>query len=365
MRVRATARTLRLADVRALLERKLTGRPSRANFRTGTLTVCTMVPMRSVPHRVVCLVGLDDGVFPRQGARRRRRRAGSRPVDRRAGHPLGGSPAAARRDQRGVGHRRHHVHGLQRLLRTAPATVGAAARTARRARRHHTRDRTRAGDHEHPLQPFDIRNVEKGALGVPGQPFTFDATVPAAARAAVGDRPAAPTFEPREPLQAPTLTDVTVDDLVTFFKNPVKGFFRALDYTLPWDVDGLKDDIPVGLDSAREVGGGPAVVGRPAGGIPAKRRRPHGMAPRHGATGKAGLDAGRRGCWSRATPSRRPPRVTAPASPDRTTSTSASTTGLPPRRHRQPGLLRRAGVGHLLETRSQSTSSKRGSGCSR
>ena len=41
------------------------GRPTRANFRTGTLTVCTMVPMRSVPHRVVCLVGLDDGVFPR------------------------------------------------------------------------------------------------------------------------------------------------------------------------------------------------------------------------------------------------------------------------------------------------------------
>ena len=30
-------------------------------------TVCTMVPMRAVPHRVVCLVGLDDGVFPRSG----------------------------------------------------------------------------------------------------------------------------------------------------------------------------------------------------------------------------------------------------------------------------------------------------------
>jgi exodeoxyribonuclease V gamma subunit len=25
--------------------------------------------MRSVPHRVVCLIGLDDGVFPRQTAR--------------------------------------------------------------------------------------------------------------------------------------------------------------------------------------------------------------------------------------------------------------------------------------------------------
>ncbi|HSS23276.1 MAG TPA: exodeoxyribonuclease V subunit gamma, partial [Mycobacterium sp.] len=56
---------LQLSDVRALLANHLAGRPTRANFRTGTLTVCTMVPMRSVPHRVVCLVGLDDGVFPR------------------------------------------------------------------------------------------------------------------------------------------------------------------------------------------------------------------------------------------------------------------------------------------------------------
>ena len=55
---------------------RLAGRPTRANFRTGTLTVCTMVPMRSVPHRVVCLLGLDDGVFPRVGVGRRRRRAG-------------------------------------------------------------------------------------------------------------------------------------------------------------------------------------------------------------------------------------------------------------------------------------------------
>ena len=45
------------------------GRPTRANFRTGHLTVCTLVPMRSVPHRVVCLLGLDDGEFPRRAPR--------------------------------------------------------------------------------------------------------------------------------------------------------------------------------------------------------------------------------------------------------------------------------------------------------
>src|ERR1019366_6682731 len=60
---------LGLADVHALLDGILSGRPTRASFRTGTLTVCTLVPMRSVPHRVVCLLGLDDGVFPRQSTR--------------------------------------------------------------------------------------------------------------------------------------------------------------------------------------------------------------------------------------------------------------------------------------------------------
>ena len=52
-------------DVRSILADRLKGRPTRANFCTGHLTVCTLVPMRSIPHRVVCLLGLDDGSFPR------------------------------------------------------------------------------------------------------------------------------------------------------------------------------------------------------------------------------------------------------------------------------------------------------------
>src|SRR5204863_8204441 len=65
----AVAQTaLALPEIRALLADRLRGRPTRASFRTGHLTVCTLVPMRSVPHRVVCLMGLDDGVFPRQTA---------------------------------------------------------------------------------------------------------------------------------------------------------------------------------------------------------------------------------------------------------------------------------------------------------
>ena len=68
--------TLELAELRALLGRPARGRPTRANFRSGHLTFCTLVPMRSVPHRVVCLLGLDDGDFPRERARRRQPAAG-------------------------------------------------------------------------------------------------------------------------------------------------------------------------------------------------------------------------------------------------------------------------------------------------
>jgi exodeoxyribonuclease V gamma subunit len=38
---------------------------SSSGFLRGQLTFCSMLPMRSIPFKVVCLVGLNDGVFPR------------------------------------------------------------------------------------------------------------------------------------------------------------------------------------------------------------------------------------------------------------------------------------------------------------
>ena len=64
-RARQSRVVLSCDDVRVDPDRSPQGQPTRANFRTGHLTVCTLVPMRSIPHRVVCLLGLDDGSFPR------------------------------------------------------------------------------------------------------------------------------------------------------------------------------------------------------------------------------------------------------------------------------------------------------------
>ncbi|GAY13894.1 exodeoxyribonuclease V subunit gamma [Mycobacterium sp. shizuoka-1] len=239
---------LRLPDIAALLGRHLSGRPTRANFRTGTLTVCTMVPMRSVPHRVVCLVGLDDTVFPRIGV-----------VD--------GDDALARDPM--TGERDIRSEDRQLLLDAICAAGDKLVITYTGANEYSGRprppavllaelldalDRTTAApvrEHilvRHPLQPFDVRNVTPGALGVPGEPFTFDASVLATASITGGQRPEQPDLLAR-PLPPPAPDDVTLTDLLRFFANPVKGFFTALDVTLPWEVEGVEDAMPVEIDN--------------------------------------------------------------------------------------------------------------------
>ena len=56
---------LSLAEARTAIAGWTETRPSPLHFRTGDVTVCTLVPMRSVPYRVVCLLGMDDARFPR------------------------------------------------------------------------------------------------------------------------------------------------------------------------------------------------------------------------------------------------------------------------------------------------------------
>ena len=238
--------TLRLTDIRSLMSRQLAGRPTRANFRTGTLTVCTMVPMRSVPHRVVCLVGLDDGVFPRTNI--------ADGDDVLARRPLTGERDIRSEDRQllldavcsatdtlvitytGIdehsGEQRPPAVPLQELLdavdRTTPEPV---------------RDRIVVN---HPLQPFDVLTVEPDRL-VPQEPFTYDPAALRGARAIIGDRSPKPPLI-SGPLPERPCTDIELTDLLDFFKNPVRGFFRSLDYTLPWDAEEPSDAIPVAVD---------------------------------------------------------------------------------------------------------------------
>ncbi|MBM7517128.1 exodeoxyribonuclease V subunit gamma [Nocardioides nitrophenolicus] len=239
---------LRLADVRALLQARLAGRPTRANFRTGTLTVCTMVPMRSVPHRVVCLVGLDDGVYPRT--------SGVNGDD-----VLGRRPRVGERDLRGEDRQLLLDAILAARERLVVTYTGAAEHTGQErppavplGELLDALDRTTAAPVRaqvlvrHPLQAFDPRNHLPGEL-VGAGPFSFDRASLAGARASVRERTPVPAFlEGALPARAPQ--DVSLADLIDFVHRPARAFLRGrLDLATPFEPGEVADAIPVDLDN--------------------------------------------------------------------------------------------------------------------
>ena len=239
---------LRLPDVRALMRERLAGRPTRANFRTGTLTVATLVPMRSVPHRVVCLLGLDDGVFPRAGA-----------ID--GDDVLARRPFTGERDARSedrqlmldaiVSATEHLVVTYTGANETTGATrppavplgelLDALDATATGGREHALR--------RHPLQAFDPRNLDAAA------PFSFDAGALAGARATLSPRTAPEGLDAL--LLPPRADDVELAVLTAFLKHPVKEFLRRrLEIALADEGEEVSDGLPVELDGLAQWGVG-------------------------------------------------------------------------------------------------------------
>ncbi len=305
------------------MRERLAGRPTRANFRTGTLTVATLVPMRSVPHRVVCLLGLDDGVFPRAGAIDGDDVLARRPVHRRARPAQRGPPADARRDRRRDRAPRGHLHRRQR----DDGPAAASRRTSRRAARHPRRHRGRRAS-SRPCATTRSRRSTRRNLDA-ADPFSFDTAALTGARAA-----AAPRAEP------PSLADLVLPDrgddvelaaLVSFFKQPVKEFLRKrLEIVLVDEGEEVSDGLPVELDGLVAVGRRRPDAARPA-------RRPddgadpgQGVAARGAAAGTARLatreEARRRGRARRRARRLRSPRA-GPRRPSTSTSTSAASAG--------------------------------------
>jgi exodeoxyribonuclease V gamma subunit len=244
------------ADIRALLTDRLRGRPTRANFRTGHLTICTLVPMRSVPHRVVCLLGLDDGVFPRH-------------VERDGDDLIAADPQVGDNDAR--------TEDRQLLLDALLAATDqlVITYTARDERTNLARppavplgelldviDRTvRADDAparshimiHHPLQPFDVRNFTPGAL-IAERPWSFDAVNLDGARASTRPRVKPGPWLPG-PLPDIDLTTVELERLEAFVRHPVRAFLRnRLGVSLADRSREIDDALPIDLDALERWG---------------------------------------------------------------------------------------------------------------
>jgi exodeoxyribonuclease V gamma subunit len=250
---------LTLGDVTALLADRLQGQPTRANFRTGQLTICTLVPMRSVPHRVICLLGLDDGSFPRH-------------TQRDGDDLILADPHVGDRDARSEDRQLlldallaatdHLVitytgRDERTNLKRPPAVplgelLDVIDRTARLGGPGAVRDRVVI---HHPLQPFDERNFMPGAL-VAERPWSFDATNLAGAEVLrEGTQPTGAFLA--APLNRQESATIELDQLERFVRHPVGAFLRfRLGITLADRSSDIDDALAVELDQLDQWGVG-------------------------------------------------------------------------------------------------------------
>ncbi|MEO7236593.1 MAG: exodeoxyribonuclease V subunit gamma, partial [Lapillicoccus sp.] len=253
---------VRLTDLRGMLDVESGARPTRANFRTGNLTVCTMVPMRSVPHRVVCLLGLEDGTFPR-----------TQTVD--GDDALARDPVTGELDLRSQDRQLlldavmaaterlvllyTAVHPGNGQERPPSVPLGELLDALDRTAAESVRDRILT---RHPLHPNDVRNLTPDALASCG-PFSFDPAALRGARAA-----ADPLDRPTPFLDAPLRdaeprTDLALADLQAFFANPARAFLRQrLDIATPGEPDQGDEAIPVDPDALAQWAVGDRILRR-------------------------------------------------------------------------------------------------------
>lgn len=204
--------------LRSWLVRNMDEYRSVAPFLGGGVTCCNLVPMRSIPFRVVCLLGMNDGDYPR--------------IERRPGFDL-----TARDRQRGDRSRRENDRYLflEAILSARDVLyisyVGMGIRdgqerppsvlVAELLDALHDPAPKRKRVVKHPLQAYSVRN--------------FDPDVPALHSYQQNDLDAAEALrkEPEPPLERFAThwaheppTEVHWQDLATFFESPCTWFLK-------------------------------------------------------------------------------------------------------------------------------------------
>ena len=267
--------------LRALLQGLLADTGGAQRFLTGRVSFCNMVPMRSIPFRVVCLIGMNGADFPRSQS--------PLSFDLMAQHPRRGD-RSRRRDDRylfleallsardvlylswvGNDERDNSVKVPSVVIDELLDYLRPGYRRA---------DGSAPVEHlllHHPLQPFSRFYFDQSD----GRLFSYASTWLDAALAEMS--PQIPPFCDAA-LEAPDDEFRTLDteELIRFLRNPAQLFLtRRLGLRLPDEAEVLEDTEPFDADKLEAV---------PAPPVTARR-----AAERPGPGFDAGEIAGRRG----------------------------------------------------------------------
>ncbi|MBN8215859.1 MAG: exodeoxyribonuclease V subunit gamma [Spirochaetes bacterium] len=255
LRGEAAGRDFGLPVMRALLDGLAQDEERQVRKIGGQGAIGGLKPLRALPCRVLALVGLSDAAFPRRSA------APSWDL-------LAAAPQVGDRDPR-LEDRELFLDSLlsvsDRLILTAPGRsvhtdklepMSVCLEELRRvclAMGQRAGRDAKAIDGEllvdHPLQPFNPDNFNQAAYKS-YQKVAFE--LGRKLQAGGGSR--AP-FAPGSPLGAAGLPDgeipeISLAELVAFFKSPAKGFLGSLGIRLPWeDAAADEDQDPMELES--------------------------------------------------------------------------------------------------------------------
>lgn len=223
-------------------------------FMTGGVSFCTLMPMRAIPFRVVCLLGMNDGDFPRPMVRADfdLMQGDWRPGDRSRRDDdryLLLEALLSAREQLyiswvGRNVRDHSARAPSVLIGQLRDHLAAGWQTADGA------DLLQALTTEHPLQPFSPRYFAPDAPAAPAIDglYSYGREWQAAhAEAATARGPGAPlpAWQPENAQPLRPLAD--------FLAQPVEAFFRQrLQTGLALHAEDTQDDEAFGLDSLQQ-----------------------------------------------------------------------------------------------------------------
>ncbi|MDK2125932.1 exodeoxyribonuclease V subunit gamma [Parachitinimonas caeni] len=210
-----------------------------SGFLTGGVTFCTLVPMRTLPYRVIALVGLNDGAFPRESrpqgfdliARRPRRGDRSRRLDDRY---LFLETLLAARDGLHLSYTGRDVRSNTEL---PPSVLVADLLDVIDGSW-----QTEAGQPasrqiliEHALQPFDVRYFSND----PRYPGFSPAWLAAARLAGRGTDLPSPLID--SPLPPPAAGPIEFSELLRFFSHPARQLLQTRLGLKLWQSDTLPE----------------------------------------------------------------------------------------------------------------------------
>jgi len=270
----------RALDLRALRRRlfsEIDAGATARGFLSGGVTFCQLVPMRSIPFKVVCLIGMNDEAFPRRPLRMSfdliaagPPRAGDRsgPDDDRY---LFLEALLSARERLILTYEGHGIHdnGVKPpsvLVGELLTTLGRGFRFARRPGAGATSvDATELDPLEpldpvdaeaqlvvhHRLQPFSPHYFgADAAAGGDGRLFSYAQQYFEGARSLGGAGAERPFVEGPLPEPTEALSDVALDELEAFFGHPIRRFLQnRLGLFYRDDIVSVEGREPIALDA--------------------------------------------------------------------------------------------------------------------